>query len=66
MCQVYRDKEYDDVAIFSAFLDHKLYFTVSLEYTALVSLDLVHLATEKECEGVFSTTLVVIFRPNLY
>ena len=42
MCQVYRDKEYDDVAILSAFLDHKLYFTVSLEYTALVSLDLVH------------------------
>ena len=48
MCQVYRDKEYEDVAIFSAFLDHKLHFTLSLEYTALVSLDHVHLATERE------------------
>ena len=28
--QVYRDKDYEDTVIFSAFLKHKLYFTVSL------------------------------------
>ena len=30
VCQMYRHKEYEDVAIFSAFLDHKLHFTVSV------------------------------------
>ena len=30
MCQVYRDKEYDDIVLFSAFLHHELYFTVSV------------------------------------
>ena len=29
VCQVYRDKEFEDVAIFSAFLDQPLYYTVS-------------------------------------
>ncbi|CAI8035378.1 hypothetical protein GBAR_LOCUS19862, partial [Geodia barretti] len=30
VCQVYRGKEYDDTVLFSAFLHHELYFTVSV------------------------------------
>ena len=30
VCQMYRDKDYEDVAIFSAFLEHKLHFSVSV------------------------------------
>jgi ankyrin repeat protein len=32
VCQVYRDKEYDDIVLFSAFLHHELYFTQLKEF----------------------------------
>ena len=35
--QVYRDKDYEDTAIFSAFLKQRLYFTVSELHVLLLA-----------------------------